>query len=220
MKRLTLSFALLICLTAFASEVSAQFIRSIYTHPDFSELAQDHQTLAIIPFDATVKLRPKQMKELSSEDLARMEEQEGESIQSALESYFLRRKSKYDFSVDFQEVSRTNALLAKNGITYETLGEYTTEDLTKILEVDGIISGMLTTDKPMSEGGAVALGLLTGVAMPTNSGKVAININDGATGELLWKYEKALSRALGSDTNQIVNALMRKASRKFPYIEK
>lgn len=219
MKRFTLSLTLLVGLVAFTSEVSAQFIRSIYTNPNFEQLAKDHQTLAIIPFKANVKLRPKQMKEMSAEDVARMEEQEGESVQSALYSYFLKRKGKHDFNVGFQDITRTNALLAKNGITYENIGEYTTEDLAKMLEVDAVVSGLLTTDKPMSEGGAIALGILTGISAPTNSGKIAIDINDGATGELLWKYEKALSRDLGSDTNQIINALMRKASRKFPYID-
>ena len=219
MKQIILSFALLIGLATLTSEVSAQFIRSIYTHPNFDQLAKDHKVLAIIPFDANVKLRPKQMKEMTSEDVARMEEQEGESVQSALYSYFLKRKGKHEFNVDFQDITRTNALLAKNGITYENMGEYTTEDLAEMLEVDGIVSGLLVSDKPMSEGGAIALGILTGISAPTNSGKIAVNINDGATGELLWKYEKALSRNLGSDTNQIVNALMRKASRKFPYID-
>ena len=218
MKQFAFFLTLWLSLTAFSTETLAQMIRSIYTHPNFDQLAKDHKVLAIIPFDATVKLRPKQMKEMSAEDVARMEEQEGESVQSALHTYFLKRQAKHEFEVSFQDIARTNALLAKNGITYETLGEYTTEDLAKILEVDGIVSGLLITDKPMSEGGALALGLLTGISAPTNSGKVAININDGKTGELLWKYEKALSRDLGSDTNQIINALMRKASRKFPYI--
>ncbi|MEM6844398.1 MAG: hypothetical protein AAF944_19300 [Bacteroidota bacterium] len=220
MKRAALAVALLVGLTIFSAETSAQFTRSIYIHPNFDQLAQNHQTLAIIPLDVTVKLRPKQMREMSAEDLDRLEEQEGESVQSALHSYFLRRKSRHNFGVDFQDVTRTNALLAKNGITYDVLGEYITEDLAEMLGVDGIISGILITDKPMSEAGAVAIGVLFGVSTPTNSGKVAVNINDGATGELLWKYEKALSRDLGSDTNQIVNALMRKASRKFPYIER
>ena len=219
MKRLVFSLTLLMSLALCATEATAQIIRSIYTNPNFDQLAKDHRQLAIIPFDATVKLRPKQMKEMTSEDVARTEQQEGESVQSALYSYFLKRKRKRDFSVEFQDITRTNAVLAKNGITYETLGEYTMEDLAELLEVDGIVSGTMLTDKPMSEGGAIALGLLTGISAPTNSGKIAVNINDGATGELLWKYEKALSRALGSDTNQIVNALMRKASRKFPYIQ-
>lgn len=219
MKRSVLSLALLLMAVSFSSQVSAQFIRSIYTSPDFDQLAKDHKILAVVPFDATVKLRPKQMREMTSEDVARMEEQEGESVQSALFTYFLKRKDKHEFNVDFQDITRTNALLAKNGVTYENMGEYTTEDLAKMLDVDGIVSGLLVTDKPMSEGGALALGLLTGISAPTNSGKIAVNINDGATGTLLWKYEKALSRDLGSDTNQIINALMRKASRKFPYIK-
>jgi hypothetical protein len=70
----------------------------------------------------------------------------------------------------------------------------------------------------MSEGASVALGLLIGFYGPTNSGKCTINITDGATSELLWKYEKTLSRSLGSDTNTVINAMMRKASRQFPYI--
>lgn len=217
MKRFSLSLASLVILIIFSSQVSAQIIRSIYTHPDFHQLAGNHKTLAIIPFDAEVQLRPKQMREITSEELNRLEEQKGKSVQSALHSYFLKRQAKNNYYVKFQDISRTNALLAKNGITPDVLHEYTKDDLAKILGVDGIISGILVTDKPMSEGGAIALGILTGVSVATNSGKVAVNINDGKTGELLWKYEKALSRELGSDTNQIINALMRKASRKFPY---
>ena len=205
------------CLIATLPE--AQVIRSIYTSPNFRQLTKDHEELAIIPFEAVVKLRPKQMKDMSAEDLARLEEQEGESVQSALYSYFLKRQSKNDYTVGFQDISRTNALLAKNGITYENMGEFTIEELAEMLDVDGIISGRLVTDKPMSEGGALALGLLTGISAPTNSGKILVSIKDGATGELLWNYEKALSRDMGSDSNQIINALMRKASRKFPYVK-
>ena len=205
------------CLIAMLPEAQAQVIRSIYTSPNFSQLTKDHKELAIIPFEAVVKLRPKQMKDMSAEDLARLEEQEGESVQSALYSYFLKRQSKNDYTVGFQDISRTNALLAKNGITYENMGEFTIEELAEMLEVDGVVTGRITTDKPMSEGGAIALGLLTGISAPTNSGKIGVSIKDGATGELLWNYEKALARSMGSDNNQIINALMRKASRKFPY---
>jgi hypothetical protein len=70
----------------------------------------------------------------------------------------------------------------------------------------------------MSDGASLAMGVLVGFYGATNSGKCNININDGKTGDLLWKYEKTLSRSLGSDTNTIINAMMRKASRKLPYI--
>ena len=55
--------------------------------------------------------------------------------------------------------------------------------------------------------------MLVGFSTPANTGKLAITINDGKTGELLWKYDKSLSCGLGSDTNSIVTTIMRKASR-------
>ena len=91
------------------------------------------------------------------------------------------------------------------------------EEISGYLGVDGIISGSLYTDKPMSEGASVALGIMFGVYGPTNSGKCTINVHEGDRGELLWKYEKTLSRSLGSDINTVINTMMRKASRKFPY---
>lgn len=220
MRNQAITSVLLLSLLALSFETSAQFIRAVYTNPDFEQLARNHKTLAIIPFDASVKLRPKQMRDMTAEEHGQLEEREGKAVQNALHSYFLMRRGRKNFSVDFQDVTRTNALLAKNGVTYDVLDEYTSEDLAEILGVDGIVSGMIVTDKPMSEAGAVALKILLGESIATNSGKVAINISDGKTEQLLWKYEKALSRNLGSDTNQIVSALMRKASRKFPYISR
>ncbi len=193
--------------------------REIYTHPDFNTLAKDHKVLAILPFKAVVKLRPKQMEKLTPEEYQRLQEEEGKGVQSALQSYFLKKKGQKGFTVNFQDISKTNALLAKNGINQENIESYTAEELAQLLEVDGIISGTLNTDKPMSEGASVALGVLVGVYGPTNSGKCTINVNNGTTGDLLWKYEKTLSRSLGSDTNTIINTMMRKASRKFPYAE-
>lgn len=111
MKKLLL-LSIFFCSLATLPVTQAQTIRSIYTNPNFNQIAKDHQELAIIPFEAVVKLRPKQMREMSTEDLARLEEQEGESVQSALYSYFLKRQSKNDYTVGFQDISRTNALLA------------------------------------------------------------------------------------------------------------
>lgn len=71
----------------------------------------------------------------------------------------------------------------------------------------------------MSDGASLALGLVVGFYGRTNSGKCTINAFDGKSGELLWKYEKTLSRSLGSSTSQVINAMMRKAARKFPFVK-
>ncbi|EMR01999.1 hypothetical protein [Cesiribacter andamanensis] len=191
--------------------------REIYTNPQFSTIAKDHKTLAILPFKAIIKLRPKQMEQYTPEEYSEMLKQEGLAVQSAMHSYFLKRKGQHEFFVDFQDVNTTNAILAKNGVTDENITSFTPQELAGMLGVDGVVGGTLNTDKPMSDGAAIAMNVLVGFSGPTNSGKCTININDGASGALLWKYEKSLSRDLGSDTNSIINAMMRKASRKFPY---
>ncbi|RYU74785.1 hypothetical protein [Hymenobacter persicinus] len=197
--------------------VSAQ-TREIYTNPKFSALAQNHKTLAILPFAVTLQLRPNEVtKNGGPEGVAKMEQREGLDVQNALHSYFLKRKEDKDMTVDVQDPARTNALLTKNGVTAANAATFTPEQLAKFLGVDGIISGTFSSSQPMSGGAAIAMTMLVGASGPTNTGKLMININDGATGELLWKYDKSLSRGLGSDTNSIVTTIMRKASRQFPY---
>lgn len=54
-KRLILS---VILLTSFLSYGQT----SLYENPQFDQIAADHKVIAILPFNASVKLRPKQMK--------------------------------------------------------------------------------------------------------------------------------------------------------------
>jgi len=192
--------------------------REIYTNANFKTLAKDHKVLAVLPFKTTLQLRPKEVeKNGGPAGVAALEKREGLDIQNAVHSYFLKRKESRDLIVDVQDVNRTNALLERNAVTYETLTSFTPEELAKILGVDGIISGTFESTQPMSNGAAIAMSLAVGFAGPTNTGKTTISINDGKTGELLWKYDKTLSRGFGSNTSTIITTIMRKASRQLPY---
>ena len=192
--------------------------REIYTNANFKTLAKDHKVLAVLPFKTTLQLRPKEVeKNGGPAGVAALEKREGLDVQNAVHSYFLKRKESRDLIVDVQGVNRTNALLERNAVTYETLTSFTPEELAKILGVDGIISGTFERTQPMSNGAAIAMSLAVGFAGPTNTGKTTISINDGKTGELLWKYDKTLSRGFGSNTSTIITTIMRKASRQLPY---
>jgi len=192
--------------------------REIYTNANFKTLAKDHKVLAVLPFKTTLQLRPKEVeKNGGPAGVAALEKREGLDVQNAVHSYFLKRKESRDLIVDVQDVNRTNALLERNAVTYETLASFTPEELAKILGVDGIISGTFESTQPMSNGAAIAMSLAVGFAGPTNTGKTTISINDGKTGELLWKYDKTLSRGFGSNTSTIITTIMRKASRQLPY---
>lgn len=204
----------LVCVTY---SVSSQ-TKEIYVNPAFNELTKTHEKLAILPFKAIIKLRPKEMERMTPEQFSQLQKDEGIAVQSAILSYFLKRKEQHDFKISFQDMNTTNALLAKNNVNQSNIDTFTPKELAEILQVDAVVNGILMTDKPMSDGASLAMGLLVGFYGATNSGKCTININDGATGDLLWKYDKTLSRSLGSDTNTIINAMMRKASRQLPYI--
>lgn len=194
---------------------------SLYENPEFDKIAEDHKIIAIVPFKTQVKLRPRQMKDMNDEQLQRLEQAEGESLQSGMFSWFLKRKKRGKLlDLEIQQPSRTNALLAKEGIDYNNIYEYTSDELAKILEVDAIISGDYETNKPMSEGASIALTLLVGFGGSTNSAIVNMNVNNGADGVLLWNYNKKVRGGLGSSPEDLVNVLMRKASRRLAYTKK
>lgn len=191
---------------------------SLYENPDFESIADGHQIIAMVPFKTQVKLRPKQMKDMSEEQLDRLERSEGEGIQTAMYSWFLKRKKRGKMQrIQVQDPRTTNAKLAKLGIDYTNIIEYTPMELAKILEVDALISGDFETNKPMSEGASVALGLLIGFWGSTNSAIVNMSIHNAEDGVLLWNYNKKVRGSLGSSPEDLVNILMRKASRRLAY---
>ena len=93
----------------------------------------------------------------------------------------------------------------------------TKEELCQILGVDAVISSRASMKKPMSDGAAVAVGLLVGAWGSTNDVQTSISINEAKKGDLIWKYDYQASGSVGSNTNNLVDALMRNASKKFPY---
>jgi hypothetical protein len=213
-----------VVLTFFAACIVCGQRKEIYTHPQFDSIAKDHSLLAILPFDVTINLRPGEKKKLKEGELETLERTEGDSVQSAIQTYFLNQKTKKEFKVNFQDISTTNALLAKNNWTVDSFKVKTREEICHYLGVDGIISGTLLTDKPVSEEVSFTRLILTRAWIPvgygkTNSGICAINVHEGKAGELLWRYEKKLSRGLGSDINSVIDAMMHKASIKFPYLD-
>lgn len=187
---------------------------NLYQHPDFEQKTADHKVVAILPFDANVSLRPKQMKEITPKQLADIEKNEGLSVQSAMYSWFLKRKKRGDLLVEIQDPKRTNALLSQNDVNLKAI---TSEELAGILGVDAVITGTFETDKPMSDGASIALGLLVGFWGSTNAATLNMSVNDGTDGELLWNYNKRVAGSLGSNTDQLINKLMRKASRRLGY---
>ncbi len=209
-------FLLFIMLLTF---VNAQ--TNLYENPKFDSIAKEHKKIAILPFKAQVKLRKKQMKKMTADDIHKLEIAEGKSIQTAMYSWFLKRKKRGKLkTIEIQDPNKTTALLRKKNIDQENQIDYTPEELAKILEVDAIISGDFKTNKPMSEGASIALGLLVGFWGSTNSATINMSVHNANDGVLLWNYNKKVRGSIGSSPDDLINKLMRKASRRLSYTKK
>jgi hypothetical protein len=125
--------------------------------------------------------------------------------------------SKNKYSVEFQDVDKTNSLLLKSGTAYEDIKALSKEEVCKLLGVDAVIGGKVITSKPMSDGAAIAVGLLVGAWGSTNKATASVTIHDKAESKLLWKYDFQYSGSVGSSTESLTNALMKNVSKKFPY---
>lgn len=187
--------------------------KDIYESNRFDELSLNHEQLAIIPFIAKLELR----QTLTKDEQQQLAEHEGYAVQDALETYFSLRKKRKKFNVDFQNTDNTNAILAQNNIKYDNIDVYTVKDLCKILDVDGIISGNLDLNILLSKGVPTDFNFLDYFNGNANYGRIGIKISDGDTGKLLWKYEQQINKKTGKNTTELIDRMMKLASRKFPY---
>jgi hypothetical protein len=202
---------LFILITMGTTGTNAQ--KNIYESERFQELGKEHLTLAIIPFLTHLDLKDN----ISDQELKDLEGKEGYAVQNALETYFSKRKKKKKFSVEFQNTEDTNALLNQNKISYDNIDVYTVRQLSEILRVDGIISGTIDLNVLLSKGIPTEFNLMDYINGNANYGRIGIKISDGPTGKLLWKYEKQIDKKSGKNTTDLIDLMMKQASKKFPY---
>lgn len=193
---------------------------SIYMAQDFRSYAPKHKTVAILPAAVTMQLRPNQARHMTVEQLHSTEQQSGIDFQERIYAWLLRRSQQQGYTVQFQDIMQTNSKLRESNIPYAELRSHSPQELAKILGVDAVLTTSVRTSKPMSDGAAVAVGLLVGAWGATNQANITVNIHESDAGKLLWKYDYVASGSVGSSTEGMVNLLMRNASKRFPYTPK
>ncbi len=201
----------MLCLIVSASAFSQ---KQIFEHPNLKNIIANHKTVAILPFNVsmTYKKQPKNFDATANKD---KETQMATSIQSSMYTYLLRKQK--DFNVTFQDVDKTNILLKKAGL-YDKLDQATSDEIAKVLGVDAVIGGRFENQQTKSEAGALATAVIFGgFGGKTGDGSLTMTLNNGADGELLWRFFKSMDEGLGTSTDDLVEHMMRKVARNFPY---
>ena len=186
---------------------------SIYQSPTVDQVSNKHQKIAILPADVSMTAGRKADPELLKE----YQKKESLNFQKAMYSWFLKRKMQNGMRVNILDVPTTNAKLTKAG--YFEKNTMTPNEIATLLGVDAVMTSNYALSKPMSEGAAVALGLLVGFWGATNQATITLDIHDKEAADIIWSYSHTLSGTIGSSSNNLVNALMKKASRKMPYMQ-
>jgi hypothetical protein len=187
-----------------------QSCAKVFYTPDARSLASTHKTIAIIPPRVSIAARRK----VDGDALIEHQKTESINFQREMYSWMLKRKMQGTILVDIQDVETTNAKLDAAGFQDGNL--LTPTDLSKVLNVDGVLTSNYALSKPMSEGAAIAMAVITGWWGPTNEAVVSLSIHDSGTDKMIWNYDHKLSSSLNSPA-RLVDELMRQASRKMPY---
>jgi hypothetical protein len=185
----------------------------IFYSSDAYTLAGNHSVIAVLP--PTVSIAAS--KKVDAQAMIEQQKTESLNFQNEMYSWMLKRKMQGKIKPEIQDVETTNAKLKKAGYPDNSL---TPVEICEVLGVDGIMGSNYSLSKPMSQGAAIAIGVLFGAWGATNEVTVALNIKDCANKKLIWDYNHKFSGSIGSSPAQLVDGLMRNASKKMPYVIK
>lgn len=100
----------------------------------------------------------------------------------------------------------------------DKMDEFTKDEIAKVLGVDAVLGGRFEQEQTKSDGAAIATAvLLGGLGNKTGSASTFLMLNNGLDGELLWRFFKSMDDGIGTSTDDLVERMMRKVSRNFPY---
>lgn len=186
----------------------------IYEAPNMEAQISRHRVVAVLPASVSIKGRPQD----DPEALRQYAENDRVNFQTQIIGWMLRRKQQGRVRVSIMDQATTNARLTEAGYFDEGGNTNTPAELASILDVDGIVLSNFRLTKPMSDGANIAVGLLLGVWGNANQTEATLDIHDGRSGELLWNYNWEAGSTAFSTHEELVNGLMRNASRRMPYI--
>ncbi|MHA4894835.1 hypothetical protein ACXZ1K_08795 [Pedobacter sp. PWIIR3] len=207
-------FTLSIVMIALFANAQFEGSKQVFESPKLKAEKANHKLIAILPFATKISYK-KMPKNFNVEANRDQEKTMSKSIQASMYTFLLRKASNY--TVEFQDVEKTNVLLKKAGIA-DKMDEMTKDEIAKILGVDAVLGGSFETEQTKSEAGAIASAIVFGgFGGKTGTGTLTLTINSGQSGDLLWRFFKTMNDNITTSTDDLVEHMMRKVSRNFPY---
>lgn len=207
--------------------------KTYVSSPQEQEMAR-HKLVAILPPEMIYS--GKQPKDLTAEDIYKIEESESLAFQQALLNGILKyaNSRKYFTFVDFQDISSTENMLAAHEIGIRDAWKKTDSELRQILGVDAVVRMRINKKRFMSDlasygidlakqiGYEYGAGMIPGtrIGIPNISSKtneISASCSVLSDGRTLWNdYYKANSN-WNMPAEKIIESITDNFGRHFPY---
>jgi hypothetical protein len=176
---------------------------------------------AVLPFEVSIE-KKLQFAKSTPEMLRAQEKAESVQCQSAVYQYLMSHKK--DYHVTFQDIDETGIMLRRKNLTYEKARNLTKAELTKILGVDGLLTGRFYRKESIDSNVGKAL---TAFAVKDASlglvkadeATLSLTLYSAADKAVIWTYQNEDSMSLGSGgtPEDLTTLVMQRAARKFPF---
>ncbi len=188
--------------------------KQVFKSPNLPAAIASHRTMAILPSDVLITNR-KQPKNFNPEADREQEKKMSTSIQGSIYTYLLRRSNEYPISI--QTMDETNLRLKSAGME-GNLNKLTKTEIAAALGVDAVLGSRFEMRETQSDGLAIAtMILVSGAGGRTGTGKLTLTLYNGTDGELLWRFYKSMNENVIASSTDLVERMMRKVARNFPY---
>ena len=188
------------------------------------------KTVAILPVQ--VNFTGNMPAKLTPAMLDSLKQQQSIGFQRALESNLMRYsggRSKVQ-GVSFQSVDKTNGVLQKNNMSWQSIASRDPDELARLLQVDAVVKMNVTSNRIMSDLASMGLGTLRNIlfwgtntspgvtsAITNKTAQVyadCVLVKDGRT---LWtaQYEKPTD--WNTSANDVIASITKKMGKGFPY---
>jgi hypothetical protein len=205
-----------------------------YESPQFTERAQHHHVIAVLPFEMVLTGDPPE--NLSKEQIALIEEAESVAFQEAYYYRLLNQASvhrKHPIRVRIQPVETTNRLLTEAGVGIRESWGMSAKSLARVLRVDAVISTSVEKTRYISDGESLGIDLGLEVVNDVTEGRLGpflpwglvkthdiwgnCELIDGLDGAVIWQTDFAQATDWRYSANQVVEGFTSELAKKFPY---
>lgn len=205
-----------------------------YQSPEFAERARHHQIIAVLPFEMVLTGDPP--RNLTAQQIARIEESESAAFQEAYYYHLLHQASvhrKHPIRIEIQPVETTNRLLAEAGIGIRESWGMSAKSLARVLRVDAVISTSVHKTRYLSGGESFGVDLGLQIVNEVTEGRLApflpwglvkthdiwanCELIDSLDGAVLWQTELAQATDWRYPANQVIAGFTEELAKKFPY---